>query len=350
LFKKTIFPILIIILSASLVYAGERLETKSSPNYIVILVHGINSPGWVWRGEGQNGSDVNDIPGSMRGKGDLLGYLRNNLGLDGYVYYYTFSQRDGRIPLTARELGDPSWDNPGINGSVMNHKGLTDQPDVTDSAHDRKFPYLGYSKQIQLDSSGKGNSWLEQVREDFRRWFQTEGPGSKERPSRPPTKSEIPQKYILICHSMGGLAAREYIFSNYYQNDVAALITIDTPHEGASSSTALRKIKDFYTSGEFMLPFGGTFYAAVCAGMAGNDYLCGYLASSAFMLSATGGIFYEWFTESQLGYYDTQPAVKDMDPNNSYISSLSSKRLKEGSDPVKVKIIAGFLGSGLGLR
>jgi len=40
-------------------------------------------------------------------------------------------------------------------------------------------------------------------------------------------------KVDIVAHSMGGLLAREYIESNYYQNDVDQLITIGTPHLGA---------------------------------------------------------------------------------------------------------------------
>ena len=53
-------------------------------------------------------------------------------------------------------------------------------------------------------------------------------------------------KVDIVAHSMGGLLAREYIESNYYQNDVDQLITIGTPHLGAP--------KDYVTweAGEFL--------------------------------------------------------------------------------------------------
>ena len=42
------------------------------------------------------------------------------------------------------------------------------------------------------------------------------------------------KKVILVGHSMGGLAAREYIQDKqHYQNDVAKLVTIGTPHWGS---------------------------------------------------------------------------------------------------------------------
>jgi pimeloyl-ACP methyl ester carboxylesterase len=40
-------------------------------------------------------------------------------------------------------------------------------------------------------------------------------------------------KIDVVAHSMGGLLAREYIESDYYQEDVDQLITLGTPHAGA---------------------------------------------------------------------------------------------------------------------
>ncbi|MBI5614245.1 alpha/beta fold hydrolase [Candidatus Gottesmanbacteria bacterium] len=51
------------------------------------------------------------------------------------------------------------------------------------------------------------------------------------------------EEVILIGHSMGGLAARSYIQSGSYANDVMQLITIDTPHLG-SELVFLPAIKD----------------------------------------------------------------------------------------------------------
>ncbi len=50
--------------------------------------------------------------------------------------------------------------------------------------------------------------------------------------------SEIKQKIHwsrvdLVVHSMGGLLAREYIESDFYQDDIDQLITLGTPHNGA---------------------------------------------------------------------------------------------------------------------
>ena len=46
-----------------------------------------------------------------------------------------------------------------------------------------------------------------------------------------PTKSKV----ILVAHSMGGLAARAYLQgkADTFREDVAALITVGTPHQGS---------------------------------------------------------------------------------------------------------------------
>lgn len=47
---------------------------------------------------------------------------------------------------------------------------------------------------------------------------------------------QIPSRYILIGHSMGGVVAREYTQnSDYYHNEVDKVITLDSPHEGTGA-------------------------------------------------------------------------------------------------------------------
>jgi len=41
-----------------------------------------------------------------------------------------------------------------------------------------------------------------------------------------------PSRNILIAHSMGGVASREYVQGNDYNNDVDKVITLDSPHDG----------------------------------------------------------------------------------------------------------------------
>jgi len=42
-----------------------------------------------------------------------------------------------------------------------------------------------------------------------------------------------PSRNIIIAHSMGGVASREYVQGDFYKNDVDKVITLDSPHEGS---------------------------------------------------------------------------------------------------------------------
>lgn len=55
------------------------------------------------------------------------------------------------------------------------------------------------------------------------------------------------QKFILVAHSAGGLAARHYLQSPEYRSDVAALVTYGTPHAGTPAATALCAVLDVAT-------------------------------------------------------------------------------------------------------
>jgi triacylglycerol esterase/lipase EstA (alpha/beta hydrolase family) len=41
--------------------------------------------------------------------------------------------------------------------------------------------------------------------------------------------------YILVSHSMGGVASREYVQGMGYNFDVDKVVTLDSPHEGTGA-------------------------------------------------------------------------------------------------------------------
>ncbi|MBI5701146.1 hypothetical protein HZC34_04775 [Candidatus Saganbacteria bacterium] len=352
-FKKIIILISISFCLLSQVFADSKIETKTSPNYLIILVHGVNTPGFVWMGgKGQssadNGSDVSQLDDKYRGFGDLLGYLRNNLGLDGYVYYYTFSQRDGKISNQARELGDPNYSNPAVGGSIMNHKGLTDQPDITSSSPLELRKYLRYPltnnsdpKIVDVGSDGKANSWIKQAREDFKKWFYDFGPGSKENPKRYPTDIEIPSKYIIIAHSMGGLVAREYLSSDYYQGSVEALVTIDSQHLGSNGAKALKRIFEFYNGREWIDQYGQMLGLTIAMLMANQDDLAIYTGFCAIAMPIGRAVIDQNYTKGNMGWYPDQPGVQDMAVDSNYLRELNSKPFINSSNPLRVRLVSG---------
>lgn len=209
--KRALF---ILLLGTLLVFQGAskvfaELETRTSPNYLILLVHGINSSSRVFvgqdRGDGKgiNGSDLTNEPPEKDDFGDLKGYLENTLGLDGYVYSYTFSERDGKIANQGVELGKSDYNNPAAIESKLNYVTSNHLKNINSK----------YTK-IKTDINHLGNSWIKQAREDFKEWYANKH--SVKVDEIP--ESVIPSKYIIIAHSMGGLAAREYIFSDYYNN------------------------------------------------------------------------------------------------------------------------------------
>ena len=73
-----IFILLMNAFYISCTYA-DQTETRSYPNYLIIMVTGINSTQYIFEGEGENGSDLSDFPSYMKKYefGDLKGYLEN---------------------------------------------------------------------------------------------------------------------------------------------------------------------------------------------------------------------------------------------------------------------------------
>jgi len=193
-----------------------RDEIGSSPNYLIIFVHGLSSNKEVF--ECENG---------------LKEFLEDELGLEGYVYdfAYDFSNNRGSIISQAKELGDSSHPNPSWTGPM---------PSLSNEAFWEE--YEDWS--IIYDNQ----SWISQSKEYFKAWFKWQNPHNPKH--NDPTPAQVPEKVILLCHSMGGLSSRYYITSDFYQNDVLRVITLDTPHIGSDLITYLKRYLSFESLGK----------------------------------------------------------------------------------------------------
>jgi len=78
-----------------------------------------------------------------------------------------------------------------------------------------------------VEYKGHTGPFLELAKEDYAQWHKLRY-NQNDVPNE-----EVPKKFILIGHSMGGLTARDYITGSFYQGDVDKLITLDSPHEGS---------------------------------------------------------------------------------------------------------------------
>ena len=86
---------------------------------------------------------------------------------------------------------------------------------------------------------------------------------------------QIPSRYILVGHSMGGVVSREWIQnSDYYYGDVDKVITLDSPHEGTGALSCSPVILEAERWGSII------FIPYICAGIAFN--FCFYTCSRSF--------------------------------------------------------------------
>ena len=102
----------------------------------------------------------------------------------------------------AHEMGDRTW-NVLTNGSSKFGKRRS------------LFEEAQELKATAIDDSGKvyyGQAALEIIRK------------------HPDLYRQLPSRYILIGHSMGGVVSREYVQGNFYNGDVDKIITLDSPH------------------------------------------------------------------------------------------------------------------------
>jgi len=165
-------------LTATCEKAGQM---KSHPNYLFILVAGI-------------GGEKGDFGDNTDG---LNGYLVRSLGLGGNVFSYDFTDNLQSCEDNAEELGNRNYSNPqaGMNDMCWIEKAKADYASIKNYSSFEAIPY-----------------------------------------------EKRPGKIIIITHSLGGVGCRYYLTSDYYQDDVKKLITIDSPHLGADGFTWYERI------------------------------------------------------------------------------------------------------------
>ncbi|MFC1496786.1 esterase/lipase family protein, partial [Candidatus Margulisiibacteriota bacterium] len=298
---------------------NDDRTTASSPNYLIILVHGIISNKEAF--EGPTG---------------LKSFLENELGLKGYVYPYSFEDNRGSIAVSADELGNPTNE----------------------------------------------HYWIGNAKEDFKKWYAKEHLGDASKVDEVPNAA-IPEKVILICHSMGGVAAREYITSAYYQNDVKRIITLDTPHLGSDLVTYLKKfagtdslLKNAFTQGadDYLKKEIVDKLKKRLAGMAENKLKDGLMSKLGFLfkIKTLDDIYKDsahWVVEAEspkiekgiLKYTKGQSitptltamflkyiellifsgeGLNQLDPKSTFINDLKNANIKSGSDPISFRLVS----------
>ena len=128
-----------------------------------------------------------------------------------YIYNWrSFSNPANSSSNNAHELGDRAWNKGNLNygkGGFGRRRALMEESqEVKASWYD-----------AEKDSLYVGQDALEIIRQN------------------PDLYRQLASRYILIGHSMGGVVSREYVQSDYYNDDVDKIITLDSPHEGTGA-------------------------------------------------------------------------------------------------------------------
>lgn len=127
---------------------------------------------------------------------------------DSYIYHWrSFSEPPSSSITNAVELGDRTWNRAEGGLSKFGHRRA-----LVEEAQEVKSRIFVDNNELQ------GQNALQIIRQN------------------PDLYRQIPSRYILIGHSMGGVVAREYVQnSDYYHHDVDKIITLDSPHEGTGA-------------------------------------------------------------------------------------------------------------------
>jgi len=125
-----------------------------------------------------------------------------------YIYVWrSFANPANSSHNNAFELGDRRWSLQGTN--YKKRRALTEE------AQEVKAKYV-------VDENDTNQNLYGQDALDSMRKY-------------PDLFRKLASRYILIGHSMGGVASREYVQGNFYNGDVDKIITLDSPHEGSGA-------------------------------------------------------------------------------------------------------------------
>ena len=135
-----------------------------------------------------------------------------------YIYIWrSFANPANSSHNNAYELGDRRWSLQGTN--YKKRRALTEEAQEVKA---RIYSQREIGDSVVVDST-VGQVALEIIRKDSDLYRQ------------------LASRYILIGHSMGGVVSREYVQSDFYNDDVDKVITLDSPHEGTGALNMLIK-------------------------------------------------------------------------------------------------------------
>lgn len=163
--------------------------------------------------------------GGMLGNGATLGGYGNNDRITKWLSKKVFEEPD---------IGD---ERNAVNSYIYNWRSFSNP---ANTSHNNAYE-LGDRTWNESGKYGWRRALVEETQEVKSRIFVDNNELQGQRAlqiirQNPDRYRQIPSRYILIGHSMGGVVAREYVqSSDYYHQDVDKIITLDSPHEGTGA-------------------------------------------------------------------------------------------------------------------
>ena len=215
-------------------------------------------------------------------------YLRNS-----YVYNWrAFSNTRNSSINNAFELGDRTWNK---NKRFGQRRALTEEAQEVKA---KIYTQRKIGDSIVIDTT-VGQAALEIIRKN------------------PDLYRQLASRYILVGHSMGGVVSREYVHSNFYNDDVDKIITLDSPHEGTGALNMQLAMVDLLDKGiksaTQALAVGGlTGVALVASKSVTMSQLGTFLLTS---LAGFGGLnLFNWMAD-----FIVSLKLEDYDKNDSLV-------------------------------
>ena len=298
---------------------------ESIENYNVMIVHGAYSKGKGFLDEKdtneayyagtslENGATLGAYDNSDRitnwvstkvleepGWVDIVGYARNS-----YVYNWrSFSNPANTSLNNAHEMGDRTWS---LKGTKFEHRRA-----LMEEAQELKAVI---TDTLNPSENKYGQVALEIIRKN------------------PDLYRQLPSRYILIGHSMGGVVSREYVQGNFYNGDVDKIITLDSPHEGTGALNMLvsKKLDDGFwehTKDNIVSSISGAV-ASTIPMLLGSEIAVGSALTTiatSTIVQELGDFIVTGMTLADLApnYYKSDPLVHYVDPNQSGFQTIDS--------------------------
>lgn len=203
---------------------------ESITNYNVMMVHGAYGP------KNSKGKLQGFNPGAYHQAIDTTGRL-GAASMGGYT-------SDDRVTkyISHTILEEPEWEEDYDyvrNSYIYNWRAFSN----TRNSSKNNAVELGNRIWNKNETFGQRRALVEEAQE-VKAIFHDSSTGRKDSGQvalesirqNPDLYRQLASRYILICHSMGGVVAREWIQnSDYYHGDVDKIITLDSPHEGTGA-------------------------------------------------------------------------------------------------------------------